>query len=103
MGSSVSQRIHVIHVIHEVDFINTQETGHAGWASAKPLSPPKVPAFSERLRIYLAAQIISQPMVQKGYFYPKCTQICPHLIEGITPAIFLPKKVNSEVENILLC
>ena len=64
--------------------------------------PSKVPAFSERLRIHFAAQIISQPMVQKGYFYPKCTQICPRLTEGITAAIFLPKKVNSKVENILL-
>ena len=29
-------------VIHQVDIINTQETGHAGRTSAKPLFPPKL-------------------------------------------------------------
>lgn len=43
MGKSYEsvQWVAVYPVIHEVDFINTQETGHAGWTPAKPLSPPK--------------------------------------------------------------
>lgn len=37
MGKSYEsvQWVAVYPVIREVDFINTQETGHAGWASAK--------------------------------------------------------------------